>query len=71
MRFSDVNIVSSVNNNQTEAPAVDEVIDYDLAPKNLGTLKMPIDDENDFSSEQEITATIDQESLILVEDKKP
>ena len=71
MRFSDVNIVSSVSNNQAEAPAVNEVIDYDLAPKNLGTLKMPTDDDNDFSSEQEITATIDQESLILVEDKKP
>ena len=71
MRFSDVNIVSSASNNQAEAPAVNEVIDYDLAPKNLGTLKMPTDDDNDFSSEQEITATIDQESLILVEDKKP
>ena len=71
MRFSDVNIVSSASNNQVEAPAVNEVIDYDLAPKNLGTLKMPTDDDNDFSSEQEITATIDQESLILVEDKKP
>ena len=41
--FSDVNIVSSINNNQAEAPAVNEVIDYDLAPKNLGTLKMPTD----------------------------
>ena len=71
MRFSDVNIVSSASNNQSEAPEVNEVIDYDLAPKNLGTLKMPTDDDNDFSSEQEITATIDQESLILVEDKKP
>ena len=71
MRFSDVNIVSSASNNQAEAPAVNEVIDYDLAPKNLGTLKMPIDDDNDISSEQEIIATIDQESLILVEDKKP
>ena len=71
MRFSDVNIVSSASNNQADAPAANEVIDYDLAPKNLGTLKMPTDDDNDFSSEQEITATIDQESLILVEDKKP
>jgi tol-pal system protein YbgF len=71
MRFSDVNTVSSVSNNQAEAPAVNEVIDYDLGPKNLGILKVPTDIDNDFSSEQEITATIDQESLILVEDKKP
>ena len=32
---------------------------------------MPLEENNTVAGEQEITATIDQESLILVEDKKP
>jgi tol-pal system protein YbgF len=71
MRFSDVSIDSYASNNQKEDLTVNEIIDDDLAPKNLGTIKMPADEDNNFSGEQEITATIDQESLILVEDKKP
>ena len=64
MRFSDVNIVSSVNNNQAETTAVNEVIDYDLAPKNLGTLKMPTDDDNDFSIEVDPELLVDLQRFL-------
>jgi len=71
MRFSDVNVATSTNNNQAVVSTENEVVDYDLAPKNLGTLAVPLEENNTVAGEQEITATIDQESLILVEDKKP
>ena len=71
MRFSDVNFNTSNSNNSVVLPAENTSVDYDLAPKNLGTLEIPIEESNTVISEQEITATIDQESLILIEDKKP
>ena len=71
MRFSDVNFNTSNSNNSVVLPAENTSVDYDLALKNLGTLEIPIEESNTVISEQEITATIDQESLILIEDKKP
>jgi tol-pal system protein YbgF len=76
MRFSDVSIKTTSEKNETLLSTEQEQVNYDLAPKNLGTLTMPIEsenssiDENSFSDEQEITSTVDQESLILVEDNK-
>ena len=76
MRFSDVSIKTTSERNETLSVTEQEQVDYDLAPKNLGTLTMPIEgenssiDENSFADEQEITSTVDQESLILVEDNK-
>ena len=76
MRFSDVSIKTTSEKNETLSSTEQEQVDYDLAPKNLGTLTMPIEsenssiDENSFTDEQEITSTVDQESLILVEDNK-
>ena len=71
MRFSDANITTIVNNDQAAIPNGNSTLDYDLAPKNLGTLEVPLEDNDSVASEQEIVATIDQESLILIEDKKP
>jgi tol-pal system protein YbgF len=71
MRFSDVNITTITNNDQAAIPNGNSTLDYDLAPKNLGTLEVPLEDNDSVTSEQEIVATIDQESLILIEDKKP
>ena len=71
MRFSDVNITTIVNNDQAAITNGNSTLDYDLAPKNLGTLEVPLEDNDSVTSEQEIVATIDQESLILIEDKKP
>ena len=41
-----------------------------MSPKNLGILKTPIQ-EDKAGTKQSITSTIDQESLILIEEKKP
>ena len=71
MRFSDANINTIVSNDQAAIPNENSTLDYDLAPKNLGTLEVPLEDNDSVASEQEIIATIDQESLILIEDKKP
>ena len=71
MRFSDANINTIVSNDQAAIPNENSTLDYDLAPKNLGTLEVPLEDNDSVASEQEIVATIDQESLILIEDKKP
>ena len=76
MRFSDVSIKTTSEKNETLLSTEREQVDYDLAPKNLGTLTMPTEsenssiDKNSFADEQEITSTVDQESLILVEDNK-
>jgi len=72
MRFSDMNSITSINNDQIEVPKENAaVVDYDLTPKNLGTFEVPLGANDAVTSKQEITATIDQESLILIEDKKP
>ena len=71
MRFSDANINTIVSNDQAAILNENSTLDYDLAPKNLGTLEVPLEDNDSVASEQEIIATIDQESLILIEDKKP
>ena len=71
MRFSDANITTIVSNGQAVIPNENSTLDYNLAPKNLGTLEVPLEDNDSVASEQEIVATIDQESLILIEDKKP
>ena len=71
MRFSDANINTIVSNDQAVILNENSTLDYDLAPKNLGTLEVPLEDNDSVASEQEIVATIDQESLILIEDKKP
>ena len=71
MRFSDANINTIVSNDQAAILNENSTLDYDLAPKNLGTLEVPLEDNDSVASEQEIVATIDQESLILIEDKKP
>jgi len=72
MRFSDVNNITSTKNNKIEASKDNTAAaDYDLAPKNLGILEVPLVENSIVPSKQEITATIDQESLILIEDKKP
>ena len=70
MIFSDVNFTTITNNNQVAIPNENSTLDYDLAPKNLGTLEVPLEEDDSVLSEQEIVATIDQENLILIEDKK-
>jgi TolA-binding protein len=46
MRFSDVSIKTTSEKNETLSATEQEQDDYDLAPKNLGTLTMPIEGEN-------------------------
>ncbi len=71
MRFLDVKKIAEMSQGQADALVAndEEILDYDLAPKNLGTLAVPTD-VNDNIDEQEITSTVDQENLIIVEDKK-
>ena len=72
MRFSDFKKIVEISQGQVDVSNAneEEILDYDLAPKNLGTLAVPTEDENNNIDEQEITSTVDQESLIIVEDKK-
>ena len=72
MRFSDVKKTAAISQGLDNDPTInnEKILDYDLAPKNLGTLAIPIENENKNLDEQEITSTVDQESLIIIEDKK-
>ena len=78
MRFSDVKSTTTQTSNQALFTSEQtETIDSNLEPKSLGTLQVPLDEEVDSSQDfavldkQEIIATVDQESLILLEEKKP
>ena len=69
MRFSDIS-EAKISKKVENLSYNEEDNDYDLDPKNLGTLDIPKEDENTDFDKQEITSTVDQESLILVEDTK-